>query len=290
MRLKWRNVFLVARSELIRWICNPRIILMFVLLLPIREMLILPMAKAAQEMEQPLNFLESGIAAVNSGLVLLLLPLVYLTLISSFPTVDGNMLPYIMRMGRKNWILGEMLFQILSVFIYCATIFIMTVIQTADISFLANGWSIPVTDYDRMIGNDFSGFRMGNVVHPNIHCQMPPYKALYLSYGLLALFLLSCSMTFLLGSLYGKKLLTFFLVAVQVALGCGISQTRNGCMWLFPFSHSVLAFHYQRYFRAYVFSPWMSIAFFAMILAVLAFESYRKAKKADLDRIGEGIL
>lgn len=290
MRLKWRNVFLVARSELIRWICNPRIVLMFVLLLPIREMIVLPMAKAAQEMGQPLNFFESGIAAVNSGLVLLLLPLVYLTLISSFPTVDGNMLPYIMRMGRRNWILGEMLFQLLSVLIYCAVILGMAVIQTADRSFLANGWSIPVTDYDQVIGSDISGFRMGNVLHPNIHQQMPPYKALYLSYGLLILLLLSCSMAFLLGSLYGKKLLVFFLLTVQVALGCGFTQIRNGWMWLFPFSHSMLAPHYQKYFRAYVFSPWLSIVLFAALLAALALGSYRKAKKADLDRIGEGIL
>lgn len=289
MRLKWRNILLVARSEFVRWILSPRMVVVLGLILPIRELIVLPMADAAGKMGQPLNFFEAAIGVANSGLVLLLLPLAYLVLTSSFPTVDGNMLPYIMRMGRANWILGEMLFQTMAAVAYCFMILGIVVAQTANISFLANGWSIPVTDYDKVFGNNFSGFRMSSVVLPNIYQQMPPYKALYLSYGLLALFLLLCSMAFLLGSLYGKKLLAFFLLAAQTALGCGLAEIKNTFMWLFPFAHSVLAMHYQKYFRRYVFSPWVSMGLLGAALAGLALGAYWKAKKADLDQVGGGL-
>ena len=150
MKLNVRNMLLVARSEYIKWLMNPRMVMLLVILVPIRELIILPMLRAAQEMNQPLNIFESCIAAVNSGWIILLMPLAYIVLISSFPTADDNMMFYISRMGRKNWILGEMLFQVLSAATYCLVMMSATLVQTANHSFLANGWSIPVTDYDKV--------------------------------------------------------------------------------------------------------------------------------------------
>lgn len=289
MKLRFKNIFLVARSEYIKWLMNPRMIMLLVILVPIREMIILPMLQAAGEMGQPLNICEPCIAAANSGLIILLLPLTYIVLISSFPTVDENMLFYVHRMGRKNWIFGEILFQIFSAFTYCMVMMAIVAVQAAHISFLANGWSIPVTDYEKLYG-DISNIRMGSILPPNLYFQMSPYKALFLSYFLLFLFLLFCSMVFLVGCLYSKKLLFFFLLIVQIAVGSALYTIETGLMWLFPISHSILKTHYRSYLRKYAFSPWASIGILAALLAILIWISYRKAKKVSLDRIGGDIL
>ena len=286
MKLNVQNIFLVARSEYIKWLCNPRMIMVLTMFIPVRELIILPMVKAAAEMNQPLNLFEPCIASANSGLVLLFLPLIYIVLMAAFPTVDGNMLFYITRMGRKNWILGEILFQMMSAVTYCAAVICITAAQTANVSFLADGWSIAVTDYDKM-DYAIAGFHMGILIPPNLFYQMSPYKALFLSYFLLTLFLLLCSMAFLLGSLWGKKLLSLFLIIVQILLGCGLFETKSGFMWLLPFSHSILTVHYQKYFRKYTFSPGMSIFLFLILLAVLAVMSYQKAKNVNLHMTGE---
>jgi len=174
MKLKLRNIFLVAGSEYIKWLLNPRMVIVLAVLVPIREMVILPMMQAAEEMGQPLNIFEASIAAVNSGLVMLLLPLAYLVLTSSFPTLGGNMLFYMGRMGRKNWLLGEMLFQVFSAATYCVAMFVAIVVQTASVSFAANGWSIVVTDFDKVYG-DTSTVVMGGILPPSLYYQMPPY-------------------------------------------------------------------------------------------------------------------
>lgn len=289
MRQNVRNILLVARSEYVKWLMNPRMIMIMVLLVPVREMVVVPMLRAAEEMGQPLGISEACIAVANSGFILLLLPLVYLVLTSSFPTVDGNMLFYIQRMGRRNWIAGEMLFQVFSAATYCVTVAAATAVQTVHTSFVSNGWSIPVTDHDKVFG-EMADIRMDTIIPPKLYFQMPPYKAFFLSYFLLFLFLLLCSMFFLVGCLYSKKLVFFILLIVQVSAGSALYTVENGLMWFFTTCHSVLAAHYRSYFRKYVFSPWLSMGIFGGVIAALAVIGYQKAKKVNTDMIGGDVL
>lgn len=288
MNLGIKSILLVARSEYVKWLRNPRFLLVIAACVPVHELIVRPMVIAAGEMGQPLNMFETSIATANSGFALLLFPLIFLVLIAPFPTVDENMIYYIARMGRRNWILGEMLFQFLSAVSYCIIIIGVTTVQTVNISFLANGWSIPVMDYDKM--GSMRGIHMGTLIPPNLFYQMPPYKALVLSYLLLAFFLFFSSMIFLLGSICGKKLLFLFIVVSQIALGCGLFVTKSPFMWALPFSHSVLSIHYQKYFRKYVFSPWLSLALFCMSLLFVGAAVYRKVQKVSIDMIGEDII
>ena len=288
MNLGIKSIFLVAKSEYVKWLRNPRFLLVIAASVPVHELIVRPMIRAAGEMGQPLNMFETSIAVANSGFALLLFPLIYLVLIAPFPTADENMLYYIARMGRRNWVLGEMLFQFLSAVSYCIIIIGVTVAQTANISFLENGWSIPVMDYDKM--GSMAGIHMGTFIPPNLFYQMPPYKTLFLSYLLLEFFLFLSSMIFLLGCLCGKKLLSLFIVVSQIALGCGLFVTRSAFMWALPFSHSVLSIHYQKYFRKYVFSPWLSLALLCMVLLFVGVMAYRKVQKVSIDMIGGDII
>lgn len=285
MKVKIKNIFLVASSEYMKWLLHPKIILIFSVLVPIRELIIIPMTKAAEEMNQPLNIFEPCIALMNSGIITLLLPLAYIVLISSFPTVDGNMLFYIMRMGRRNWILGELLFQLMSVITFCAVLIIATVIQVSQISFVANGWSLVATDYDKLY-SEISSFHMNTLLPPNLYYQLPPYKAFFFSTSLLVMWLLLCAMFFLAGCICAKKLIFYFGLIVQIALGSGLCAIKNICMWLFPIGHSILKVHYQDYFRKYIFSPQMSLTLFFIVQILLAVFVYKKAKTVNLDRIG----
>lgn len=58
MKIRIKNIFLVATSEYFKWLFNPKIILVFALLVPIRELIVIPMLKAAEEMNQPINIFE----------------------------------------------------------------------------------------------------------------------------------------------------------------------------------------------------------------------------------------
>lgn len=284
-----KNIKLVAKSEYIRWLATPKMLLLAAVFLPLRDLVVSPLLMASAEMDSPLNMLEPCIATLNSWTGTLLLSLVYLFLLSPFPTTDGNMMFYIARMGRRNWILGEMLFQVSGVLTYGIITSLVTVLQVFQRSFIANGWSLVVTEYDEHFRTE-GGAKISGIIPPNLYFQMAPYQAFLLSFALFSLFLLFCGMLFLAGCLYQKRLLFFFVQVVHITVGCGMILLDGTAMWFFPVAHSLLLRHYSSYFRKYVFSPWLSLALFGAVLAATGIIIYRKAGKVNLDITGGGVF
>ena len=99
-----------------------------------------------------------------------------------------------------------------------------------------------------------------------------------------------CGMAFVVGCLYQKRLLMFSIQALHIAIGCILTAIQGKGMWLFPVSHSFLACHYQRYFRRYVFNPWLSIVILEVAWLLLAAAMYWRAQRVDLDMIGGEVL
>lgn len=289
MKVNIKNILLVVRSEYVKFLFTPKMIIIPVILIPIREWVIIPIMRAAAKMDMPINIFEPCIGMFNSWLGVLLMTMAFIILISSFPTVDDNMLFYISRMGRKNWIVGEMVFMIAAGITYWLIIVLCSVIQTQQISYIGNGWSLVITDYDELYG-ELYGSKLGGIIPVNLYFQMTPYKAFFRSSGLLILGILFCAMMFYVGSMYSRKLLFFVIIAIQVSIGCGLIAIRNVGRWLFPISHSILYLHYNTYFRAYLFPPWLSYVIFVVIEAVFAVIIYKKSLKVNLDMIGGDII
>lgn len=286
-KTSWKQIVSVMRNEYIKWLTNGKLILLPVLVVMIREIVVLPILMAANEMNQPINVLEPCIALVNSGVILLLIPLVYLVMIADFPSVDGNTYYLVPRIGRRNWILGEILFQLTSLIIYLLFLVLLTMIQVADCSFFANGWSLVVTDYEAEMVNSGSVF-MSDLIPLNIYFQMSPVNAFLLSYSLVFLFLFLCGQVLLWATLYGKKLIGFWGVLSSIAVGIALCSAKIKWMWLFPVCHSILWIHYQDYYREYVFSPWISLIIFIVSVTIFLIFILKKAKKVNLDILREG--
>lgn len=286
-QVSWRQIVSVVRNEYIKWLTNGKLILLPVLVVMIREIVILPILAAAEDMAQPINILEPCIAQVNSGIILLLIPLVYLVLIADFPSVDGNTYYLIPRIGRRNWILGEILFQLTSLVSYLLFLILSTMIQVAYCSFFANGWSLVVTDYQTEMVNSAS-VSMAELIPLNLYFQMSPANAFWASYGFVFLFLFLCGQVLLWSTLYGKKLIGFWGVLSSIAVGIALCSAKIKWMWLFPVCHSILWIHYQDYYREYVFSPWVSLLLFIICVVVFFVLILRKAKKVNLDILREG--
>ena len=188
--IKLGSILLVAKGEYARWLSTPRIILLAVAFLPLRDGTVLPLLEASRRMGSPLNILEPCIATMNSWMGLLLFGLVYLVLMSPFPKADGNMLFYVARMGKRNWVLGEMLFQFLCAMLYSLAANLLTMAQVAGDSFLDNGWSLVVTEYDEKFTPGW-GNMIKEILPPNLYFQMPPYSAFFFSFAMFVLLSLS---------------------------------------------------------------------------------------------------
>lgn len=278
----------IAVSEYRRFVMNPRMILLVVAILIIRTMVILPVTEAADSMGEVINIVEMPIAIVSSWISILLIVISYVVLMSSFPSVDDNMQLYITRTSKKRWIIGEFIFQIVSAFSYTAVIALVGIISGAKRAYVLNGWSLVVTAYDDLMG-DKSFIKMSEYIPGSLCNQMTPYKAFVYSYFLLFLFLVFCNLLFLLGCMYSRRLLFFFIQTAHVAIGCAIMQIDvkgKSISWLFPITHAMLLKHYNNYFRKYIFPPWLSVVILGVACIIMFVIIYRKSSKVSLDMIG----
>lgn len=289
MKKNMANIMFVAKNEYVKWLFSPKIMLFAAIFVVIREFVIVPLMNAAEKINQPLGIFESYIATANYGIGVLLFSLCYIIMMSSFPTVDGNTLFYVARMGKKLWAVGEMVFQFLCAATYSAVIFAATFLQTASMSFVNNGWSLVVTDYDRLYGKP-GVFTMERFIPPNIYCQMAPYKVFLISFGMLTLFFFLCGMTFVMGCIYSRRLLFFFFQIAHISLGCGLMMLKTQMMWFFPVSHVFFKLHYYKYFREWAFPPWISLLIFVFLSIIIAAVIYRKSKTVSIDMIGGDVL
>lgn len=284
--ISWIKIWAVCKKEYFRWIWNPKWFLNFLLIIPIRECIILPLMQAAQQMEEPINLLEPCIAMVNSGLVVFLLPLSYLVLMMEFPRIDTNMSWYIYRTGRKNWILGEILFQCFSAISFLLFYTLIIIIHVWSFGFWGNGWSLVVTRYDALytMGDkiDISG-----IVPINLFYQMSPYKAFLLSYLLMFLSLLLWGVLLNAAALYAKRIYVIAGIVLSLTIGMGLGSSAFWGKWLFLFEHSILWLHFQRYFRDYVFSPYWSVAIFAGLNVICFVWLVIRAGKVSMDILWE---
>lgn len=142
-----KQSFFCARAEFIKWVCDARMIILGVLLIFIYSFAIEPLKSNAELMGEPLNILEPFIAIANSGAILLIIPLVFLTLIADFPKIDTNTVFYIMRVGRLNWLFGQLLKLIFMALSYLAVIFLGAVLPMLSDGFWYNGWSNVATKF-----------------------------------------------------------------------------------------------------------------------------------------------
>ena len=144
----------VAQTEYIKWICNPRILIFMILYVFLYDYIIQEMLKAAHKMVEMLMVFEPFIAMTNSSLLIMVIPAVFIVLVSDFPKTDGNTMFYISRVGKNNWMFGQLLFGIMAAGSYLMSILVISVTLVVRHSFGKNMWSNVITSYIKAFPNE----------------------------------------------------------------------------------------------------------------------------------------
>lgn len=119
-----RKILSVGKTEYVKWIANPRITLFIAMNIFVYDYATKVLIDNAERMGKPLNILEPFITICNSNILLFIMPIIFLALISDFPKTDGNSMFYMIRTGKINWVLGQLLFAIMSSVSYVISILI----------------------------------------------------------------------------------------------------------------------------------------------------------------------
>lgn len=281
-----RQCFACAKTEYIKWVCDARMVILGVLLIFIYNFAIQPLLQNAEKMNEPLNMLEPFIAVANSGAVLMIIPLVFMTLIADFPKIDNNTVFYIMRIGRKNWLTGQIIKLVMMAASYLAVIFVGSVMPMLTRGFWYNGWSNVVTNFKNVFPEQSMNFGV-QLVPENLYNQLTVFEAAVKSYLLVFAYLMIIGLILLSLSLIKHKTLGFVSCGAVIALGTAFCSIKTSLMWTMPMANSIIWLHFTKYFRVPEVSITFSVVYLVTFVAALIFFCYIMIGRFNYDNVSE---
>ena len=276
MRNSLKQIASAARTEYIGWVTNPRIIILGVLLIFIKTLAIDPLSARAEKFGEKMIFWEPFIAIGNSGMLALFIPLLFLVLLSDYPKLGGNSLFYISRIGKRNWLCGQILFLIMAIATFMIAILASSILFSG--GRFGNNWSDAVTKYNARFPAEANNFD-SQLLPSNLYNQIPMIKAVAQTFVLMSAYLLVLALT-----IYALKMLfnnsSGLAVAVGViALGSVSTSLGTGLRWVFPASNTIVWMHYTEILSESVYPVWASFVYFGVALAVLITLNFIALKK-----------
>ena len=282
-----RKIVLHARMEYSLWLTNPRMSILLVLLVLIHSMVIQPLAQAGGQIGVRFHLLEPLAALCNSTLILLILPLGFLILMAGFPRMDRGFLLQLYRVGRLNWVLGELLYLCMAAGTYLGVVLLGTALCSLPYAPITSpGWSAVATDYVDILGE--SALKSAIALLPkNLYQQMGPGAAVAGSFLLLFLCLVLMGAILLAASLLRINSLGIAVDAALLLVGAGFVILDSPWMWGFPCAHALIWLHYNPYFRAPVCPLWVSGLYFLLGAALMTALACVTAKRRSFDSMLE---
>ena len=282
-----RKIVLHARMEYSLWLTNPRMSILLVLLTLIHSMAVQPLAQAGRQIGARFHLLEPLAALCNSTLILLMLPIGFLILMAGFPRMDRGFLLQLYRVGRLNWVLGELLYLCMAAGTYLGVVLLGTALCSLPYAPITSpGWSAVATDYVNILGESALKSAVG-LLPKNLYQQMGPGAAVAGSFLLLFLCLVLMGAILLAASLLRINSLGIAVDAALLLVGAGFVILDSPWMWGFPCAHALIWLHYNPYFRTPVCPLWVSGLYFLLGATLMTTLACVTAKQRSFDSMLE---
>lgn len=275
-----KAVINVARTEYMRWILNPRMIILGVFMVLLYSVVLQPLFRRATDVGGSFNAIEPFIALFNSGMVMLFIPIVMLTLISDFPVMNGNTLFYISRTGKIVWYLGQILFAIMSAMSYIASIFLFSLIFSMPNGGIFLSWSEATRHYAAMFP-DKCGSYTDQLLPSNLYNQLSFSDALIHTVLLSFLYLLVLFLILSLFRFLKMKMVGLVAAGAVIAFGTATCLLKIDAMWAFPMAHSITWLHFTEILSKPILPIESSYLYFAAIILILLIANVIVLKKSD---------
>ena len=275
-----KTAFSCAMTDFRKWILNSRMIILAALAVFICLFAVKPLAENAEIMGKPLNALEPYIAALNSGSLLLIIPLGFLAVSSDFPKTDGSLMFSIIRTGRVNWLVGQLINLAMMCAAYLFFIFTASVIPMVFGSFWGASWSEVAVNF----GTEFPEYsqNFGTLLLPkNLFNHLSLIEAVLQSTAFVFVYLFLLGMILMSFTIIGKKTVGVVICGGLIAVGSALCSIRAGLMWALPMANSVVWLHFTEFRREPVYPIWCSWVYFAVLIILLLIIGLAKLKKFD---------
>ncbi len=280
MNKRFTAVFGTVRTEYVKWLTNPRNILIFVMIIFVKTMALDPLFDKADKFGSEIGILEPFAAVGNSALLIMFLPAVYLVLMSDFPKFDGGAMFSISRIGKREWLFGQILFSVMSTLTYILTMFVLITVFSLGNADFSLSWSDCTRHYIAKFPDETTSFAV-RLLPSNLYNQIELVPAVLHTFFLLFLYLFLLSLILLNFKISSMKNVGLFANLTVIAFGFVTCMMSTKIMWAFPMANSIIWLHYTEILREPIMPIWFSYAYFAVMIISLIITAMFVVKKSN---------
>lgn len=280
------NVLSVAKTEYVKWIRNPKMVILLVMLIFAYDYVVLELTTAADKMGEKLQIFEGFIGISNSQLLLMIIPIGFVGLMGDFPRVDGNAMFYIHRVGKENWLFGQIVFAVMAAGTYLMALFVFSSLTLLGRCYVGNFWSEVTTKYYLFAPNDYMS-TVANLTTGRLYNNLPPLDATLHILGLMFLFLLLISMFLLIGFVCKMRIGGIIFTVGSLCLGNVLAYMENKIRWFFPTAHAIMEIHFDEIYKKPIMDMRFSYIYYFVLIMVSFLISYMAIACYDFSRIQE---
>lgn len=262
-----RKALSVTRNEFVSLIHKPKLVLIIVSIVFMIDSVAKPMKDLSLELGYQLNIAEPFIFITSKGINIVIIPLIFIAILSDFPSAENSGYFSLIRNGRISWLIGETLFAVLSSVIYILIIFLSVAIYCADNSFIGNNWS----DYTLRTYIDYPDvFLYGTMfLDTSVYTQGTPVAILFQTLFLMMMYIFILVMLMLMFRIIGKKSFGIITAIGITFVGLPSYATSSPTRWIFPITHTAYNWHFNEFFAEPYCNISTSYIYFITLIIVL---------------------
>lgn len=269
-------LFMENWYELIR---SPKLFAVLIAVTWLIVNMVIPYMDTAKLFDEPYNILEPYLIMFNVIRCMIVIPVAYLLWICDYPKAGNENMFVIARMGKRNWLIGQLLFMMSAGIIYLAVVFGLSCLISQKNAFIFDGYS----GFVQRLSTNYADYAqvngIGIAIRDTIYCHFRPYMAVASNVGFMLLYMLWSGLIQTIFTLKHKKL---WGVAINLALlfvGFVTSFFDWKIQWIFPYGNILLENHYEYAFSKPIVWLEYSIGYFvvgSVILYIIAIQELKK--------------
>lgn len=263
-----RTILHIAGTEFKRWLRSSRSIILGVMLIFVHMQIIVTLQDCTSKTGLPVSVPEAFVALGNSGSIVLILPALFLVLMSDFPQKSGIDFLYQIRCSKRMWIMGQIVFALEAVVFIVVFLILSSCLLMSGSGVWKMEFSDAVTHYSSIFP-ERTGDYILQLLPENLYQQMTFRTAFAYTTTLLALYFFLLAMILLFAALCNRKFVGVLLDGILIVLGTVTCSADSWLMWLFPMAHAIPWLHYEKYLSEQIFPIWGSYVCLSVSCAVL---------------------
>lgn len=275
-----RKIFAVIKNEFSLLIRNPKLFLIVVSIVFMIDSVAKPMKDLSIELGYKLNAIEPVLFILSKGLNIVVIPMIFIALLSDFPSSENSGYFSMIRNGRTAWFIGETLFALLTSILYIVILFSAVMLYCSDNAFIGNVWS----DYTLKTYIDYpETFLYGTMfLDTSVYTQGKPLLILFQTMILLIMYIFILVMLMLLFRIIGKKSFGMMLAIGITFVGLPSYQTTSAIRWIFPVTHIAYNWHFNEFFSEANCKISTSFIYYSVLVIVLISVNFYLVKHSQI--------